>query len=290
MMKRNALWPTLAATMLLGCASAGPTPELVAARTAYDKAARGPAASYEPDRLLVAKQALERAEMAHDDDAGSYKERQMSYLAYRAAEMAAYYGQAAVNKADRKRAEQAYAAESEAMAERAVAKIGHSEDALARERAERQALEQKLRSCQLGQVSEEERGLVLTVNGQVLFAFGKSDLLPAAKDRLLEVALPLHDLPAGQMITVIGHTDSIGSDASNMKLSFDRAEAVRTFLISQGVAADRIKAKGMGETMPVSNNTTPDGRANNRRVELVIGREPVELPGAKVEPQQQQQK
>jgi outer membrane protein OmpA-like peptidoglycan-associated protein len=69
-------------------------------------------------------------------------------------------------------------------------------------------------------------------------------------------------------IEVAGHTDSMGSDAYNMKLSQQRAEAVRNFLISRGVAADRLTAKGYGESQPVADNATEEGRFKNRRVEL----------------------
>lgn len=69
-------------------------------------------------------------------------------------------------------------------------------------------------------------------------------------------------------IEVAGHTDSMGSDAYNMKLSQQRAEAVRNFLISRGVAADRLTAKGYGEAQPVADNATEEGRFKNRRVEL----------------------
>lgn len=70
-------------------------------------------------------------------------------------------------------------------------------------------------------------------------------------------------------IEVAGHTDSKGSDAYNMKLSKQRAEAVRNFLISRGVAADRLTAKGYGESRPVADNATEEGRFQNRRVELI---------------------
>ncbi|OHE62340.1 MAG: hypothetical protein A2X71_06540 [Thiobacillus sp. GWE1_62_9] len=70
-------------------------------------------------------------------------------------------------------------------------------------------------------------------------------------------------------IEVAGHTDSRGSDAYNMKLSQERAEAVRNYLISKGIAADRLTAKGYGESQPVADNATDEGRAQNRRVELV---------------------
>jgi outer membrane protein OmpA-like peptidoglycan-associated protein len=70
-------------------------------------------------------------------------------------------------------------------------------------------------------------------------------------------------------IEVAGHTDSRGSDAYNIKLSQRRAEAVRDYLISKGIAADRLSAKGYGESQPVADNATDEGRFKNRRVELV---------------------
>lgn len=70
-------------------------------------------------------------------------------------------------------------------------------------------------------------------------------------------------------IEVAGHTDSMGSDKYNMKLSGQRAEAVRNFLISRGVSADRLTAKGYGESQPVADNATEEGRFKNRRVELI---------------------
>ncbi len=70
-------------------------------------------------------------------------------------------------------------------------------------------------------------------------------------------------------IEVAGHTDSVGTDQYNMKLSQERAETVRDYLISKGIAADRLTAKGYGESQPIADNATPEGRFQNRRVELV---------------------
>jgi outer membrane protein OmpA-like peptidoglycan-associated protein len=71
-------------------------------------------------------------------------------------------------------------------------------------------------------------------------------------------------------MVVEGHTDSQGSDDLNLKLSEDRAAAVRDYLVSRGVAADRLSAVGVGEKRPIADNTSAEGRANNRRVEIVI--------------------
>jgi outer membrane protein OmpA-like peptidoglycan-associated protein len=115
---------------------------------------------------------------------------------------------------------------------------------------------------------QTERGLMLTLSGSVLFASGKSQLLPASRRRLGEVAKALKE--DKRSLLIVGHTDASGSDELNRKLSEDRAKAVRTYLVSQGIETDRIRAEGMGETQPIADNTSPEGRANNRRVEIVL--------------------
>lgn len=119
-------------------------------------------------------------------------------------------------------------------------------------------------------VKEEARGTVLTLSGSVLFASGASDLLPVARDRLADVADVLKE--GDKPLLIEGHTDSQGSDALNERLSYARAERVKEFLVDQGVPANRIEARGMGEFQPVATNATAEGRANNRRVEIVIER------------------
>jgi len=75
-----------------------------------------------------------------------------------------------------------------------------------------------------------------------------------------------------EVVIAIGHTDSIGSDAYNQKLSVRRAESVKAYMVSKGIAANRIYTEGKGEKQPVASNKTKDGRAKNRRVEIeVIG-------------------
>ncbi|MBZ4413884.1 OmpA family protein [Myxococcus sp. XM-1-1-1] len=143
----------------------------------------------------------------------------------------------------------------------------------ARVEAERQAAEaiSKLdRANKDLKVREEARGTVLTLSGSVLFASGASDLLPVARDRLADVAQVLKE--GDRPLLIEGHTDSQGSDALNERLSYQRAERVKEFLINQGVPANRIEARGMGEYRPVASNSTAEGRANNRRVEIILER------------------
>ena len=91
-MKLSHMLCPLTLALATGCASAGPTPELIDARRAYDEARQSEASTYSPDKLLSAKQALERAESAHGDNAGSFEERSLAYVAQRKAQLARVYG------------------------------------------------------------------------------------------------------------------------------------------------------------------------------------------------------
>ena len=98
--------------------------------------------------------------------------------------------------------------------------------------------------------------------------------MPLAQQKLDQVAKALGDLDDKQTVLVEGHTDSKGPDDANMALSQARAESVRAYLVSRGVKPARISAVGRGEAQPVATNDTPEGRANNRRVEIVISPKP----------------
>jgi len=124
----------------------------------------------------------------------------------------------------------------------------------------------------LASLKEEERGLVVTLSGSVLFKSAESTLLPNAQVKLDQVANALLAIRARNLI-VEGHTDSQGSNAYNQGLSQRRAEAVRDYLVQKGYPADHIQARGRGEGSPIANNASAEGRANNRRVEIVIERE-----------------
>jgi outer membrane protein OmpA-like peptidoglycan-associated protein len=128
----------------------------------------------------------------------------------------------------------------------------------------------ELRNIRQVQVKEESRGLVLTLSGSVLFRSGSADLLAAARRRLNDVASALNK--TDNPLLIEGHTDSQGSAATNEELSYLRAEAVRDYLVDQGVDRDRIRVDGRGKDEPIASNATAEGRANNRRVEIVIER------------------
>jgi OOP family OmpA-OmpF porin len=111
----------------------------------------------------------------------------------------------------------------------------------------------------------------VTLAADVLFDFDKSVVKPAGKAKLDELATKVRAINL-EVVIAIGHTDSIGSDAYNQKLSVRRAESVKAYLVSKGVEPNRIYTEGKGEKQPVASNKTKDGRQKNRRVEIeVIG-------------------
>lgn len=276
----------LAAT---ACASTTPTPELVNARTAYDRARTDPTASLVPDSVLSAKQALDKAEQVHEKDPQSDAERSYAYVAQRRAELALALGDNAKQKQQADAAVAHYSelqdklrasAQAQLGAERSqVSQLGsalvQTQNGLAAEKDARKAAEARAQRAmeslnKIAAVKEEARGMVITLSGQVLFVTGKSELLPAAQDQLDQVAKALKDQGEIKPMVVEGYTDSVGSDAANLTLSKNRAEAVRSYLVSKGIPSDKISAVGKGKANPVASNDTPDGRANNRRVEIVV--------------------
>jgi outer membrane protein OmpA-like peptidoglycan-associated protein len=136
--------------------------------------------------------------------------------------------------------------------------------------AEKLALRAKLRD-QLNAILETRdsaRGLIVSIS-DVLFDTGKYTLKPGAREKLAKVSGILLAHP-GLILEVDGYTDIVGSDEFNQTLSEERARSVRDYLAEQGVPPDTITAKGFGKTNPVASNDTPQGRQENRRVELVV--------------------
>jgi len=111
----------------------------------------------------------------------------------------------------------------------------------------------------------------ITFAADVLFDFDKAVVKPAGKEKLDELAARVKDINL-EVVIAIGHTDSIGSDAYNQKLSVRRAEAVKAYLVSKGIEPNRVYTEGKGKKQPVASNKTKEGRQKNRRVEIeVIG-------------------
>lgn len=118
------------------------------------------------------------------------------------------------------------------------------------------------------QAEVTDRGVVLTL-GDVLFATGKSDLRAGATGNLNKLVTFLNRYPT-RNVQIEGHTDSVGSAAYNQGLSERRAEAVRSYLVRQGISSQRLVASGLGLNQPVADNSTDYGRQQNRRVVVII--------------------
>ncbi len=121
----------------------------------------------------------------------------------------------------------------------------------------------------VGETTQTSEGIKVNLKGDLSFAKGKADLNPAAVESLAKIADQLNQYP-DETVTVTGYTDNSGSKEGNLSLSKRRAQAVKTQLVKDGVSADRITARGMGDQDPVAPNDTPENRAKNRRTELLI--------------------
>jgi len=258
----------------VGCASHPPPPELLDARAAYTRAESGPAGQVKPDRVHEAKVALDKAERAYADDPGTQETRDMAYLALRNSELAEIEARNVKAAQDKARAEKEMAGLTQSQLSQTREQLASASERLNNERAMRESAEKRAKEAMDrlaaagNAVKQEGRGTVITIPGNVLFASGKSVLLPGAQSKLDSVADVLKE--TDRDITVEGHTDSQGSDAANLQLSQARAQAVRDYLTLRGVSANRIRAEGVGEGKPIADNKTPEGRANNRRVEIVV--------------------
>jgi len=213
-----------------------------------------------------ADQARLQADAAHDE-------------AERAKQQAAAYREEmarAQQEADlaRQRVRDAQTDADRAKANEELARAQAEQSRLEAEQAKRDkaAAEQQL-FISLSQILEtrrEARGLIVSLS-DVLFDFNKATLKPGAREKLSKLSGILIAYPGPYRLQIEGHTDSVGSDEYNFRLSQDRAESVRYYLVQSGVASNRIAAvRGLGKTLPVASNDTPEGRQMNRRVEIVI--------------------
>lgn len=266
----------------VGCGSTLPPKELVDARAAFQTASKGPAAQQSPADLHVAKQALDQAERSFNDDGDSPETKDYAYIATRKSQLAEASARALIAQKDKEAAErdvQNMREDQLRTAQKELSSTKHNlektQDQLAQEKIAREAAEKKAAQAladlqKIAAVKQESRGMVITLSGSVLFASNESTLLPAAMVKLNEVADALIKGNPDANITVEGHTDSQGQRQYNMELGTKRAEAVRNQLVARGVAADRIKAIGVGPDRPIADNKTAEGRANNRRVEIIV--------------------
>jgi outer membrane protein OmpA-like peptidoglycan-associated protein len=177
-------------------------------------------------------------------------------------------------------------ADAQSEAERSRMLAHQAEEQRLRAEQERAETRQRLMH-QLNLVLETRdsaRGLIVNMS-DVLFDTGKADLKPGARERLAKVAGILLAHP-GLNLEIEGHTDSVGGEEFNQRLSERRAASVRDYLVQMGVDMNAITARGFGKNQPVASNTTATGRQLNRRVELVVSGEAI---GRRQQPQQQRE-
>jgi len=271
------LGAVLTGSALTGCAGpAVPPPALVSAREAYTVAEAGPASELAPAKLDSAKQALTSAESKWSEDADTEDPEllTLAYIAERKARTSGAIGETEQALREKKRLDSEYAELQAKDAKSTKKQLNQTMAELEKEKQARQKAEKSLSSAlaslqTMASVKEEARGMVITLNGAVLFTSGKSELLPMAKSKLDEVASALND-QGFKKIVIEGHTDSRGSAKLNDELSYARASSVKMHLISQGLDATRVEAVGLGSSRPVASNDTQEGRANNRRVEIIV--------------------
>jgi outer membrane protein OmpA-like peptidoglycan-associated protein len=237
---------------------------------------RAAAAEREAEERAKAQRASEQARLEAQQRAQAEAERKAAELAKLDAQQAAAEAAKERAAADEARAEalkqqQLLAAQAE------QAKLAAQEADRLRQQAEadRAAIRERLKQ-QLSQVLETQetaRGLIVNIS-DVLFDFNKYTLKPEAREKMAKVSGILLGYP-GLKIQLEGHTDSIGSDDYNQKLSEQRADTVRQYLIDQSVPAGTVTAIGLGKANPVASNDTGAGRQKNRRVEMVVTGAPI---------------
>ena len=219
----------------------------------------------EIDRLMAEAARLS----AERDRAAAEAARQAADAARLAADTQAQQAKALAEQAARdKAAAEAARAAAESARVAAEANAAKAE----REKAElRDQLRQQLNS--ILETRESARGLIVNLS-DVLFDTGSANLKPGTREKLAKVAgiLLSH---RGLKLQVEGHTDSVGSEDYNQRLSENRAASVRTYLVDSGIASNAVGTAGFGETMPVASNDTPTGRQQNRRVELIVSGESI---------------
>ncbi|MCU7872390.1 MAG: OmpA family protein [Candidatus Thiodiazotropha sp. (ex Lucinoma borealis)] len=269
----NLIAATSLALLLSGCSSMQKNQALTDAEQVYAEAKQN------EQLLRYASTELERASKALSRAATAENEEDMTSLAY--------VGKTRVMIAQSVAARKAAAAKLEELGE-----IKNKERLKAREieiQLEQHAKDEALRDKEAAlmerenalakaealrlelaelQAKKTERGMVMTL-GDVLFSTGKTELLPGAMSTINKLAKFLAEYPE-KTVLVEGHTDNVGSDAFNQDLSERRALSVKNALMQADVDGSRIDTLGMGETTPVTDNSTSAGRLKNRRVEIVI--------------------
>jgi outer membrane protein OmpA-like peptidoglycan-associated protein len=285
-------YPTILAGSIVvaavGCAGQRTPPQSLAdARADYVHAMDGIAMQLDPTDVHEAKVALDRAEQAFQDTPDDPRVTDLAIVADRKALLA--QAQAATIKAQQEtqqaaaqieanRASQLQATRGQLSQTRQVLgatqmQLQEQEKAAAAQQEKMRDLETRLKDARdtiakIASVRDDDRGMVITLQSEVLFKTAKFDLKPAAMAKLDQIAEALKGKE--QPIVVYGYTDTVGTRDFNQMLSQQRAQSVRDYLVGKGIPNDLVTAQGKAWDDPVSDNTSVEGRAQNRRVEIVV--------------------
>jgi outer membrane protein OmpA-like peptidoglycan-associated protein len=272
--------PVCAASLLACGGERLPPKTLVDAQNELARAKGGIAMQLDPTDVHEAELALQKAERAWADDPDEPNTTDLAIIAQRKAQSA--QAEAAAMKAQQdaanaKREQEALMASQLVATRGALDKtkqtLQASELQATEQRRKLAELETKLKDAhdtiaKIAAVKDDDRGMVITLQGEVLFKTGKWDLKAGAMAKLDQIAEALRGKE--QPIVVFGYTDNVGTRENNMDLSMKRASTVRDYLVGRGIPSDLVTAQGKGPDDPVSDNSSVDGRAANRRVEIVV--------------------
>ncbi len=250
--------------------------EITSARQAVQRAEDARLIALRKEAAEQQQQTLDAKNQAQIQAAQSQAAAAQSQAQAQQAQMQAAEAQAAADRAAASKAQaDAQRARAEADAANARAQAAEANKSAQNAQQDAAAVREKLR-MQLNAIlvtTETARGLIVNMS-DVLFDTAKYTLKPATQVSLAKVSGILQAYP-GLKLQVEGYTDSVGGDDYNQKLSENRAGAVRDFLVSQGVSMNNISAMGFGKNDPVADNGTSTGRAQNRRVQLVVSGEAI---------------
>jgi outer membrane protein OmpA-like peptidoglycan-associated protein len=276
---------------LFGVAACGgertPPKSLVDARTDYYQARDGMAGRLDPTDVHEADVALQKAEHAWQSSPNEPETTDLAIIADRKALLAQSVAATMKSQQDVQQITAQIEALKTQQLRNAQGQLQGTQQALGAtqmqldqqrataeaQRAQLVALEAKLKDARetiarIASVKDDDRGMVITLPGEVLFKTAKFELKPGAMAKLDQIAEVLKgkDLP----IVVYGFTDNVGAHDMNMGLSQNRAQSVRDYLVSKGIPSDLVTSQGKGPDDPIADNTSIEGRAQNRRVEIVV--------------------
>jgi outer membrane protein OmpA-like peptidoglycan-associated protein len=240
----------IALTIVFAACASTPPPQLASARRAYEAAAADTDVNkYASVQLYEAKKELDRAADTWADTGDADETAHVAVLSEKRSEIATTVAAGARARQETK----------EILESRRKIELESRDQQIAVRDEEIATLKAK----------PTDEGMVLTLGGDVLFNTGSATMSTGANTQLNRIAQYLKE-HSEREIVVTGHTDSTGSMQTNQSLSEQRAAAVGSYLVAQGVGASRIATRGLGPSMPIAGNETAPGRQQNRRVEITV--------------------